>query len=612
MNELPEVAAFLETLPGFELLDDAALAEAARAISVAYFTAGSVILGIGATNTELHIIRSGAVELRDADGELVARSAEGEVFGLPSLLNAAPARNEARALEDTLVYQLDGPTLARLRSHHPAFDTYCVRTLSDRLLSEVAERRPSDPSGVTVGLLVTRPAVCIPATASIRDAARQMTNERVSALLVTENEKLVGILTDRDLRTRVVAVGTDTALPVSTAMTPEPVALDAAQSAHDAAIIMLDRNIHHLPITRQHELIGLVTRSDFMKLETEHPLYIVSAIRRQKTVESIAAECAMLPKLLLAQLESGAAPLQIGRFVTAISDAATRALIRLAEAELGTPPCRYAWVALGSQGRREQTARSDQDNALVLDDSATDADREYFANFAARVNAGLDASGFAYCPGEVMARNPQWCQPISTWKTYFRRWITEPEQEALMHANIFFDMRCVHGDARLVDELVESIRVPARANSIFLALMASNALTLEPPLGLFRQLVLERSGEHRDTLDLKRYGIMPVVELARVRCLATGEFRTGTRERLLAAAERREISRADADNLIDALDFIDGLRLEHQARQLRRGIEADNYLPPTEVSHLTRQNLKAAFSQIRVSQAALRNRFQAR
>jgi CBS domain-containing protein len=154
--------------------------------------------------------------------------------------------------------------------------------------------------------------------------------------------------------------------------------------------------------------------------------------------------------------------------------------------------------------------------------------------------------------------------------------------------------------------------VPARANSIFLALMANNALTLEPPLGLFRQLVLERSGEHRDTLDLKRYGIMPVVELARVRCLATGEFRTGTRERLLAAAERREISRADADNLIDALDFIDGLRLEHQARQLRRGIEADNYLPPTEVSHLTRQNLKAAFSQIRVSQAALRNRFQAR
>lgn len=612
MNDIPEVAAFLEDLPGFELLDDAAIATAARAISVAYYPAGTVILRTGDTNTELHIVRSGAVELRAPDGELVARTAEGDVFGLPSLLNATPARNEARALEDTLVYQLGGKTVATLRSGNPDFDTYCVRALSDRLLSTVAERRPTDPTGVTVGLLVTRPPVCVSASATIRDAARQMTNERVSALLVTENERLVGILTDRDLRTRVIASETDVAAPVSTVMTREPVTLDAGETAHDAAIVMLDGNIHHLPITRQHELVGLVTRSDFMKLETEHPLYIVSAISRQTSVEGIAAECRTLPKLLLAQLESGATPMQVGRFVTAISDAATRTLIRLATDELGAPPCRYAWVALGSQGRREQTARSDQDNALVLDDAATDADRDYFAELAARVNAGLDACGFAYCPGEVMARNPEWCQPISVWKTYFRRWITEPEQDALMHASIFFDMRSVHGDARLVEELAESVRAPARANTIFLAMMAQNALTLEAPLGLFRQFVLERSGEHRDTLDLKKNGIMPIVEIARIRCLAAGEFRTGTRERLRAAAERGEMSRADADNLIDALDFIDNLRLEHQSRQLRRGIEVDNHLPPTEVSHLTRQNLKTAFKQIRVSQAALGNRFQSR
>ena len=292
-----------------------------------------------------------------------------------------------------------------------------------------------------------------------------------------------------------------------------------------------------------------------------------------------------------------------------ITDTVTRQLLRIAEAEYGPPPCDYAWVALGSQGRFEQSAKSDQDNAMVLSNDATEADDAYFAALAKVVNDGLDACGYVYCPGDVMASNPKWRQPLRKWKRYFHRWITVPEEKALMHANIFFDLRCVAGTHELVDKLKKSVREDARKNEIFLALMAKNAMNYQPPLGFFRQFVLEKSGEHKNTLDLKLHGIMPIVEIARIRSLAAGELRISTRNRLLAAATAGEITATDAANLIDALDFIEALRIEHQGRQLQAGKAPDNHLSPEELSPLVRQNLKSAFSQVRVSQSALLNRF---
>jgi CBS domain-containing protein len=292
-----------------------------------------------------------------------------------------------------------------------------------------------------------------------------------------------------------------------------------------------------------------------------------------------------------------------------ITDTITRQLLQIAETELGTPPCDYAWVALGSQGRFEQSAKSDQDNALVLANTFKPGDDDYFAAMAKIVNDGLDKCGYVYCPGDVMASNPKWRQPLKVWKKYFRRWITVPEKKALMHANIFFDLRIVKGRNELVDELKNSIRDDARKNELFLALMAKNAMTFQPPLGFFRQFVLERSGEHKHTLDLKLQGIMPIVEIARIRSLAAGELRINTRNRLRAAAVAGEISEADSASLIDALDFIEKLRIEHQARQYQSGQKPDNHLAPRELSPLVRQNLKSAFSQVRVSQSALLNRF---
>ncbi|NNF39779.1 MAG: cyclic nucleotide-binding/CBS domain-containing protein [Woeseiaceae bacterium] len=609
MKEIPEIVQFLRGLPGFEQLDNASLGGCARSIEIAYYRQGDDILTIGAENRALHIIRSGAVELRDESGEMMTRLAESECFGFPSIMNREPARNHSVAIEDTLIYHLSAATFRQMRSDNPAFDTWFIRALSDRLLLGPSRQNLRGAAGSSVGSLVGRAPVTIEATATVRETAARMVAERVSAMLITEDSAIRGIVTDRDLRTRVVAEGHSGDLPVTDIMTKSPISLDHDATAYEAAIVMMQNHIHHLPVTADDKLIGMVSRSDFMRLETEHPLYLVSDIGKQTTPEGIVAACKRLPGLIVGQIEGEANGEQLGKFITMITDTITRQLLCIAEAELGPAPCDYAWVAMGSQGRSEQSAKSDQDNALVLADSATAADDAYFAAMAKIVNDGLHACGYVYCPGDVMASNPKWRVRLGDWQQYFKKWITVPEQKALMHANIFFDLRCVSGTARLVDELKQGIRDTARNNELFLALMAKNAMTYQPPLGFFRQFVLEKSGKHKNTLDLKLQGIMPIVEIARIRSLAAGELRITTRNRLQAAASAGEISSADAASLSDALDFIEQLRIEHQGQQLRAGQAPDNHLAPEALSPLVRQNLKASFSQIRTSQAALLNRF---
>lgn len=609
MKEIPEIAQFLRGIHGFDSLDDRQLADCAKYVEIAYYRKGDDILTPGGENHHLHIVRSGAVELRNEAGEMMTRLAETDCFGFPSLMNSAPVRNHSVAIEDTLLYHLGADAFARARHSCPEFDTLFIRALSDRLTMLVAPQTFRGSSGTSVRSLITRDPVSIDTNRTIREVAEAMVAKRVSSMLITDGGEVVGIVTDRDIRKRVVAAGVPTDCPITDIMTHEPATLHGDADAYEAAMVMMQKNIHHLPVVDDDKLLGMVSRSDFMRLETEHPLYLVSDIGKQTTAEGVVAACQRMPGLIIGQIESEANGEQLGKFITMITDAVTRQLLRIAETTYGPPPCDYAWVALGSQGRFEQSAKSDQDNALVLSNDATEANDEYFASIAKVVNDGLDACGYVYCPGDVMASNAKWRQPLKQWQQYFHRWISVPEEKALMHANIFFDLRCVAGRADLVDSLKHSVRADARKNEIFLALMAKNAMNFQPPLGFFRQFVLEKSGEHKNTLDLKLHGIMPIVEIARIRSLAAGELRISTRNRLLAAAKAKEIAKSDAANLIDALDFIEKLRIEHQSRQLQAGEKPDNYLSPDELSPLVRQNLKSAFSQVRVSQSALLNRF---
>ncbi|MCB2119643.1 MAG: histidine kinase, partial [Rhodobacteraceae bacterium] len=273
--------------------------------------------------------------------------------------------------------------------------------------------------------------------------------------------------------------------------------------------------------------------------------------------------------------------------------------------ELGPPPVPYLWLACGSQGRQEQTGVSDQDNCLMLDDAATDGDMAYFHALAESVSKGLDACGYVFCPGDMMATNPRWCQKVSVWRDYFRGWIATPNPEAQMLASVMFDLRPIGGAASLFGNLQAATLEAAAKNSIFVAHMVSNSLKHTPPLGLLRGFATIRSGEHRNQIDLKHNGVVPVADLARVYALQGRLAAANTRARLLAAAEAGVISAAGARDLTEAYDLIAETRLANQARQIKAGRKPDNYLAPSDLSDFERSHLRDAFVVVRTMQSAV-------
>ena len=310
-------------------------------------------------------------------------------------------------------------------------------------------------------------------------------------------------------------------------------------------------------------------------------MLLVRDIHKKSTVEQLVVMSRRLPSLFERMVNLGRDVRQIGCMVTHITDAFTVRLLQLAEKELGPPPLPYAWVVFGSQAREEQTARTDQDNGIILEREADDAESEYFSKLAESVCDGLDRLGYVYCPGEVMALNARWRVSLAQWKRHFDGWIDEPEPKSVMHSSIFFDMRCVHGDASLVDQLLEYATERAKSNRIFRRFMATNVLKHRPPLGFFRRFVQEDDGSHSEGLNLKHRGIVPITDLVRMRALEGGIQSANTFSRIEQAAE-----------------------------QMAAGQKPTNFVPPDELSPLMRRNLKAAFMLVVEAQNALAHRYQ--
>jgi CBS domain-containing protein len=337
---------------------------------------------------------------------------------------------------------------------------------------------------------------------------------------------------------------------------------------------------------------------------------IVEAARECGTARELASVGSRLPELLNALVAARATFRQVGEAMTEVTDAVTRRLLALAERELGPPPQPYSWLACGSQARREQGVVSDQDNALLLADerSATEHDG-YFAALANAVVDGLAECGFARCRGGIMATNPAWRQPWSGWRAHFDGWIDRPTTHALMHSTIFFDMRVVAGAAEPLRALLDHVRDRVRGNHIFLKLMAANAVDVPPPLGLLGKVVPLRGGEHAGAVDVKKGGVMPVVDLARVHALAAGSTVVGTLDRLRDAAAARVLSAAGAEELASALEASAAIRSRHQARQLERGAEPDNFVPLRDLAAEDLRLLTDAFRVIRRHQKVLERRY---
>ncbi|MBI2239653.1 MAG: cyclic nucleotide-binding/CBS domain-containing protein [Magnetospirillum gryphiswaldense] len=611
--EIQEVRDFLAAHHPFDLLPKAVLGDVARSVQIIYARRGTVLMKPGDTVDTLYVVRTGAAETRDPDGHLLARPCEGECFGVRALLRGGVAVNRIEVIEDSLLYTLSADLFQRLRQDHSSF-SYFFAAFDGGRIGDAMKVNAKDVDFLSkqVSELLTRVPVTSGPDIDIRHAAQRMRDHRVSCLLVTDDHGgLAGILTDRDLRGRVVAEGLDYATPITQVMTPNPRCVQAETLVFDAMLLMSRHNIHHLPVLKDGAVAGCLTTSTVVDSQSASPLYMAKKVHGATEVAQLKAVISQVPSLVEGLASQGANTHGIGHVVSALTDAVAVRLLNLSEARFGPPPVPYAWLAAGSQARQEQTAVSDQDNCVILHDSYDPvAHGPYFKQMMQFVSDGLNECGYVYCPGEMMATTDKWRQPLAVWHDYFRRWIEEPDPKALMLSSIFFDLRLIHGDAGLFEDLHQTVLEKCRKNRIFQAYMATNALTHRPPLGFFRNLVLISGGDHDHTMDLKHNGIVPIVDLARVYALAGGVKAVNTFERLEAAREAKVLSTDGADDLRDALEFISMIRLRHQAARIRGGMHADNYVSPDELSSFDRSHLKAAFGVVKTLQAALASAYQ--
>lgn len=566
---------------------------------------GETIFEQGEVLRGLYVILSGQVDVRTAQGEVVSRRGEGEAMGERGLLRDGRAMLGARAVTAAELLLLPAPLFRRLLDAEPALARWFGRAVA----AEPGEDSGPYAAGLTalqVADLMARAPLTAPPGTPVAEIAKLMRAASVSSILVTEGERLAGIVTVHDLTNKVLAEGLSGDLPVERAMTPEPLTILPDATGLDAMIAMTGRRINHLPVVdRRGRLVGMVGRTDLFRRQAATASSMAGELVAAPDADAMAAVFARLPELLGVLVAANARPAAICRRVTDLADAATRRLLQLAEARLGPAPVPYLWAACGSQGRREQTGVSDQDNCLILDDAATPADDGYFQALARIVSDGLNQAGFVYCPGDMMATTDRWRQPRRVWQGYFAAWIAQPDEMAQMLASVMFDLRPIAGDMSLFDDLHAQTLAMARGNSIFLRHMIGNALKHAPPLTLFRGLSTIRSGAHRNTLDLKIAGVIPVVDLARIYALRGGIEAVNTRERIVAARDLGVISRTGAHDLLDAYDLIAETRLRHQAAQIARGAAPDNYLAPEALSDLERSHLRDAFLVVKTMQSAL-------
>ena len=610
-NPLADVENFLAETPPFDLLEPGLRRRAAAAIEAVYRRKGTVLLEIGTHNDVLFLIRRGAVEAHDAKGNLVGRYGEGEGFGLQSLLTGKPVRFRITLIEDGLVWTMPQSAFNELRGQSTEFDNFYIRSLEERL---IAALQPESGSGraqtlfmTPMGELAKRAPVTVSPDTQISAAAKKMSEHGISSLLVNEGDTLRGIVTDRDLRNRVLAVGRDPAEPVSAIMTAEPLTLADSSPVLAGILAMAGRGIHHLPLTRGDRVVGMVTTRDLMSLQTHHPLYLAAQIQKQDSVAGLVEACQRVPKLFELMLASGMRAEEVPRVLTMITDTVTRRLIKLAQDELGAAPVPFAWLAFGSQAREEQSLKTDQDNGLVYADDAPPDTDAYFKALAEFVCKGLDDCGYVYCPGDIMATNDKWRQPLQGWLKHFSEWASLPDPEAVLRVSIFFDLRPVHGDRALAARISRALGESGSGSgkAVFLSALARQAASYDVPLGFFRRFVLASKGEHRETLEIKRAGLMPLTDLVRVRALQGGVTVPGTQDRLARLLETEKMGRKEADRLAGAHRLLAGLRVRLHAQQARKGEAPHNHLDVRAITHAERAALKDAFLVIREAQKGL-------
>ena len=602
-----DISGFLGRYPPFDALDGAALARVASAVEIEHFPAGRVILAqAGEPAHALYVIRKGAVELLD-DGQLLDLLGEGELFGQFSLLAAVGPSVTVRAHEDTLCYLIRRPVADELLGT-AAGRSFVIGSMRRRIRSATARQHgePPDRRYREIAGLIARPPVTADPQTSVRDAAELMTRAHVSSLLIPKDGGW-GILTDRDLRSRVVAARAPDDSPVESVATFPAKTMAGSTLAGEALLAMFAEGVHHFPVTGPGgELLGVVTDTDLMDIGRHTPFALKRAIERAGDRDQVIVAGKDLPEVVCALVESHGDPVDVGRVISIAIDAMTSQLLLIGVAEFGEPPVPWAWLALGSQARHEQALHTDQDHALAYDPQEADPETidPYFAKLAEFVTDGLEAVGIPKCHGDAMASHQLLRRSLDGWVEALRRWTHEPGVDGSILSSIVFDFRRVAGPLD-VEPAMNAVVTEAKDMPAFLRHLSRRALDRKPPTGFMRDLVVAHSGEHEGRLDIKRGGITIVGNLARAAAVGAGLPVKGTLARLEGSAAAGALDPDIAAELAEAFRFLWEVRLHHQVTQVRADAPPDDFLDPSTLGSLARSGLKEAFRVIARAQRGL-------
>lgn len=611
---LPNIVTFLQRIAPFNQLPERALDDIAASAEILYLGKGQWLDAPHSAQGFLYIVRTGSVEQRLPDGTLRARLGEEDVFGFSLPAHGEQPEYQAVALENCLLYRFDYAALLESIRDFPQVKKLLARSANSRLQSSVNVKWSEAEKGIffkpVSAVASSRIAIASPEM-SIQQVAQLMRHRtNSSCAVIVEGEKLLGMITDKDMTKRVVAGGVDISQPVTAVMTSRPFTVGQDELVMSAVGLMMRHNIQNLPVLDANkQVVGLITPQQLIQKNSVQAIFLIERIVRCESVHELSQLALERQAIFEAMAEANLPAQLMGQVLTMIYDAFTRQLIVLAERAFGPVPCRFVWLAAGSHARGEIHLGSDQDNALVLEEQATENDRTYFSHFAMYVCKGLAECGYALCTGRFMAATPKWCQPLTVWKQYYHKWAVNPEYDMLLNLTVFLEIRAVAGDNALFDELDAFRLRKMKNNAKMMSALVRNALAIRPPLGIFNNLVLVKNGQNEKSLNIKKAAITCLVDLARIYTLHEGGSAINTEERLAFARQENVINEGSYQDLIGTYRYVTQLRYTHHLQCLRQGLPVSNDIAPDRFGSFERQHLKDAFRIISAFQEMMKMRF---
>ncbi len=599
------------TLP-FSELDSPSLNRLVRHCQVDFFPAGTRLLRRGVTEVDgLWLIQKGGIRVfAEDEGRLVDIRGDGATLGALSLFHGEKAALDAETMEDTFVIKIPRAQFFEVVHRHPSLSRFYLKSFADTFLSKAFEEMRCKPAGPhddaalhlfssPVGTLISREPVSVSYGLSIQGAAREMIRQNTGSLLFREpSGEIRGIVTDTDLRSA-LALGLDSQAPAETIMNTPVESIDASAVCFDALLAMMSKNIHHLLVTSGGAARGVISSHDLMLLQGRSPMSVFREIASRTTIAGLYPLRESLTPVIRTLVQQGAKAGNITRMIAVLNDQIISRLLELMLRELGPPPVRFSLLLMGSEGRREQTFATDQDNALIFENCEVDflerAAEIFFSAFTERMVGHLIQCGFPRCPGNMMASNPDWRGGPDAWKNRVRSWVVTPEPQRVLSSAVFFDFRGAFGQTELAADLRRYVMELCAGQDLFLRHLAANCLNARPPLTLFRNFVVEKDGAHKNTLDIKLRGLLPFMDFARVLALKHGITETGTLGRLEALHQDGHLSRDLYHEAREAFEFLLQVRLMHQLEQMEQGLPPDNRIDPGTLSSLEKRTLREAF-----------------